>query len=71
MSRNESLGWVVLAELSQASDGPLAREEPRESPDTSESFDRSPNTGPRKESDVLGVSSPDGIVLVIDFPFGE
>ena len=27
MSRNESLGWVVLAELSLASDWPLARRE--------------------------------------------
>ncbi len=71
MSRNESLGWILLAKLSLASDGSLARREPRESPDASESFDRSPNTDLRKESDVLGVSSPDGMVSAKDFPFGE
>ena len=71
MSRNESLGWVVLAELSQASDGPLAREEPRESPDTSESFGWTLNTRLQKESDVLGVFLPDGMVSAKDFPFGE
>lgn len=71
MSRNALLGWVGLAELPLASDGPLAREEPRESPNTPESFGWTPNTRPQKESDVLGVFLPDGMVSAKDFPFGE
>ena len=71
MSWNESLRWIVLAELSLASDGSLARREPRESPNNPESFGWLPNIRPRKESDVLGVFSPDGMVSAKDFPFGE